>query len=125
MFRVEYDPAARLMTLTVWGFWKLEDVSRFAAAIGAKVVEIRGLPGEEATTNDYRVLVVSPDFPVQANDVADMMTEVMNAGVRNTSGRIAIYVASHLNKMQVERTLVHPQVRAFLSLDEAKGWLAA
>ena len=118
MFHVEYDPRANYLGLTVKGFWKPEDVAPFAAAVGT---------GAQAARNirpDFDVIVESLDFPVQAIDVADLLVNIMRGGMALTSGRAAVVVGSHLNKVQAERTLLHPRVRVFLALDAAKAWLA-
>ena len=117
MFRVEYDAPANLMRIHVAGFWKAEDVSAFAKAVGAKLQEVRAVSG------DFDTLVESLDFPVQANDVADLMTNVLAGAAPATTGRIAIVVASMLNRMQVERTLIHPRLSVFMSVREAEAWL--
>ncbi|RYE02640.1 MAG: hypothetical protein EOP61_07925 [Sphingomonadales bacterium] len=71
------------------------------------------------------MLVESLDFPVQANDVADLMTNILAGGAPSTTGRIAIVVASVLNRLQVERTLIHPRLRTFMTVGEAEDWLKA
>jgi hypothetical protein len=118
MFRVEYDARANVLGIAVSGFWTLEDVRPLAAAIGAKVAEARAIRG------DFDVLVDSREFPVQGNAVADLLANIPRAGMTQTTGRAAIVVASQLNKLQVERTLAHPRLRAFLSIDAARDWLA-
>ncbi len=117
MFRVEYEPRANVLRLTVAGFWTPEDVSAFARAVGATTQQAR------AIRDDFDVIVDSLEFPVQANDVADLLTNVMVGGATSTSGRFAVVVGSQLNKMQAERTLVHPRLHVFLSLEEAQAWL--
>ncbi|MET0309208.1 MAG: hypothetical protein ABW023_10925 [Sphingomonas sp.] len=118
MYRVGYHPGANRFSISVRGFWTTEDIPPFAAAVGAAAQEAR------AIRDDFDVLVESLDFPVQANDVADLMTSVMRGGMALTSGRAAIVVASQLNKLQAERTLAHPRLKVFLSLDDAETWLA-
>ncbi|USU04511.1 hypothetical protein NF699_15910 [Sphingomonadaceae bacterium OTU29LAMAA1] len=118
MFHVDYDACANALILTVKGFWRPEDVTPFAARVGAKAQEAR------AIRPDFNVIVESLEFPVQANDVADMLVHIMRGGMALTTGRAAVVVGSHLNKAQAERTLVHPRVRVFLQLDAAKRWLA-
>jgi hypothetical protein len=117
MFRVDYDPRLNLMWISVKGFWTLDTVPMLATAIGTKVQEIR------ARRDDFDVIVESLDFPVQANDVADSLSNIMAAGMTLTSGRAAIVVGSILNRLQVERTLVHPRLSAFPSLEAALAWL--
>ncbi|AQR74231.1 hypothetical protein BXU08_11720 [Sphingomonas sp. LM7] len=113
-----YDPQANRLTINVHGFWTLDDVPRLAVAVGAKAQEARAVRG------DFDVLVESLDFPVQANDVADLLTNIMRGGMALTSGRAGIVVGSQLNKLQAERTLAHPRLKVFLSFDEAEAWFA-
>ena len=119
MFRIEYEAPANILRLTVSGFWKAEDVQAFAKALGPRLQEVR------AIRDDFDVLVESLNFPVQSNDVADLLTNILTGGAPSTSGRFAIVVASVLNRLQVERTLVHPRLRAFMSVREAEAWLRA
>ena len=119
MFRVEYDRAANLLRITVAGFWKPEDVPAFARVVGAKTQEAR------AVRDDFDVIVDSLAFPVQANDVADLLTSVLAGGAALTSGWFAVVVGSQLNKLQAERTLVHPRLSVFRSMRAAEAWLAA
>ncbi|CAN5423000.1 hypothetical protein BH10PSE14_BH10PSE14_41090 [soil metagenome] len=118
MFNVDYDPRANCVNLRVAGFWKPEDVTALARAVGEKVREAR------AIREDFNVIVESLAFPVQAMDVADLLANIMRGGMAQTSGRAAVVVGSQLNKAQAERTLVHPRLCVFLTLEEARDWLA-
>lgn len=118
MFRVHFDPIATRVRISVAGFLKPEDVPALASAIGAKAREAR------ASSHSFDVIVESLEFPVQANGVADTLSEIMRAGMALTSGRAAIVVGSQLNRQQAERTLGHPRLRVFMSIDAAENWLA-
>jgi hypothetical protein len=118
MFQIDHDSRSNLLKISVKGFWKPEDVPALAMAIGAKAREAR------AIRDDFNVIVESLEFPVQANDVADLLANIMESGMTLTSGRTAVVVGSQLNKLQAERTLVHSRVRVFLSLEDAQQWLA-
>lgn len=118
MFDVDYHARTNCLTMKVEGFWTPENVVAFAKEVGAKAHQAR------AIRDDFNVLVLSFDFPVQANDVADLLAGIMRGGMALTSGRTAVVVGSQLNKAQAERTLVHPRVRVFLTLEAAQGWLA-
>jgi hypothetical protein len=118
MFNVDYDRRANCVNLRVAGFWKHEDVTALARAVGEKLRETH------AIREDFNVIVESFDFPVQAMDVADLLTNIMHGGMAQTSGRAAVVVGSQLNKAQAERTLVHPRVCVFLTLEKARDWLA-
>lgn len=118
MFQVEYHPHVNCLRLYISGFWTPDDVTAFAARVGAKAQEAR------AIRPDFDVIVESLEFPVQVNDVADLLVNIMRGGMAMTSGRAAVVVGSLLNKMQAERTLVHPRVRVFLTIDDGRRWLA-
>ncbi|MGW8203088.1 hypothetical protein ACWGM0_11160 [Sphingomonas bisphenolicum] len=118
MFHVEYDPRANCLMMKVEGFWTPDNVVALAKEVGSKANHAK------AIRDDFNVIVESFDFPVQANDVADLLAGIMRGGMTLTSGRTAVVVGSQLNRAQAERTLVHPRVRVFLTMEEAQGWLA-
>jgi hypothetical protein len=119
MFEVGYDSGANIVRISVRGFWKPEDVSALARAVGAALQEARTF------SERFDVLVESLEFPVQANDVADLLANILHGGAALSAGHFAVVVGSHLNRLQAERTLVHPRLRVFLAMDEAQGWLAS
>lgn len=118
MFRLDYDVATNILTIQVKGFWTPDMVPEVSTVLlqQARALQVSG--------RAFDVLVESLDFPVQSNEVADLLTGVMKAGFAYTSGRAAVVVGSHLNKLQAERTLVHPRLRVFRSLIEGRAWLA-
>ncbi|HVF93948.1 MAG TPA: hypothetical protein VM900_06510, partial [Sphingomonas sp.] len=63
-------------------------------------------------------------FPVQSPAVAAGFDKIRERGSKVRKGPTAIVVASVLNKMQAERSLQGPDIRVFLSADEARAWLA-
>lgn len=117
MFRIDHDLSANRVRISVKGFWRREDVPALASTLHETLREVR------KSRDDFNVLVESFDFPVQANDVADLLTDVMRGGINLTSGRVAVVVGSQLNKLQAERTLAHPRVKVFLSMEQAELWL--
>jgi hypothetical protein len=118
MFHVDYDQTTNCLTIAVKGFWKPEDVPLLARDVDTKARQARLM------RDDFNVIVESFEFPVQANDVADLLADIMRKGMPLTSGRTAVVVGSQLNKAQAERTLVHPRVRVFLTLEDAHDWLS-
>lgn len=119
MFQVDYDRIDNRLAIKVAGFWTADDVVALAAEVGSKARQA------SAIRDDFNVIVESFDFPVQANDVADLLANIMRGGMTFTSGRTAIVVGSQLNRAQAERTLVHPRVRVFMTMAEALEWLNA
>jgi hypothetical protein len=118
MFQVDYDRFTNILTLKVEGFWNPDNVSALAREVGLKANQAR------AIRDDFNVIVESFDFPVQANDVADLLAGIMRGGMVLTTGRAAVVVGSQLNRAQAERTLVHPRLRVFLTLEDARDWLS-
>lgn len=118
MFRLDYEASTNILTITVKGFWTPEMVPEFT---GALLQQVRAL---QEAGHAFDVIVESLEFPVQSNDVADLMTNVMATGFAFTTGRAAVVVGSQLNKLQAERTLAHPRLRVFRAVDQAKAWLA-
>lgn len=118
MIRTDDDRERGLLTITIDGFLAPDEVPALAMTLGglARDAHAAGRP--------FDVLVDSRGFPVQANDVADGLALIMRGGMALTPGHAAVVVGSHLNKLQAERTLVHPRLRVFLALDEAQDWLA-
>ena len=118
-FRIEYNARRNLIEVAIRDFWTIETVREFAVATGAKAQAVR------AIRDDYDVLIDSRDFPVQANEVADLLPQIAEGGLALTTGRAASVVGSRLNKMQAERTQTHPRLRIFMTMAEAEAWLAA
>jgi hypothetical protein len=117
MFQVDYDRYANCLTIRVEGFWKPDMVVEVAREVGSKARQA------QAIRDDFNVLVESYEFPVQANDVADLLSNIMRGGMTLTSGRAAVVVGSQLNRAQAERTLIHPRLRVFLTMEDAERWL--
>ncbi len=118
MFDIAYDAPANILRVHVRDFWSPEDVTRFAGAVALALRDARRM------RSDFDIIVESFDFPVQANHVADLLAGIKDAGMTATSGRAAVVVGSRLNQLQAERTLVHPRVRVFATMEAAEAWLA-
>lgn len=118
MFDVQYDSVLDTIILSVRGHLAPDQVGALSAAVDAATLEA------SARSGMFDVIVESLEFPVQAHEVAELLTHVMTLGMARTGGRAAVVVGSHLNRLQAERTLVHPRLRVFLSLDEAQAWLS-
>lgn len=118
MFSYVYDSNAHILRISVEGLWSPGDVPALAAALGSAARRAN------AICEDFDVLVESLDFPLQTEDVADALSEIMRVGMALTSGHAAVVVGSAANKEQAERTLLHPNLRVFSSMAEAQRWLA-
>ncbi|MEG3176631.1 hypothetical protein U1872_10355 [Sphingomonas sp. RB3P16] len=117
MFHVDHQSQPGVLRISVRGFLAPAD----AVALGQAV--LAGAQAARAQRADFDVLVISLGFPVQANDVADQLGRIMQRGMLLTQGRAAVVVGSQLNKLQAERTLQHPRLRVFDTIEAATGWL--
>ena len=113
-FDVSYDAGRRRVRIVVKGYLSPSEVSAFAATLNAAV---------RNAGSDFDGIVESLDFPVQINEVADMLGMLGQGIMSRMTGRVAVVVASVLNKMQVDRTLANPRLRVFRTLAEAEQWL--
>jgi len=117
MYRIEFDEAQVLMTLTLEGHWTLDEFRAYEAEFLAVTRDIR------KRHRAFRILSESTNFPVQSAEVAGAFTQSIGAVVRGDEGPVALVVGSMLNKMQAERVFPYPNVRVFLGEDEARAWL--
>ena len=117
-FQIDYNARLNRIEVEIRDLWTVDTVREFAAASGSKAQQAR------AIRDDYDVLIDSRDFPVQTNEVADLLPQIAEGGLALTTGRAASVVGSRLNKMQAERTQTHPRLRIFMTMAEAEAWLA-
>lgn len=117
MFQVYYDRVANCLNITVEGFWTPEDVPPFARRVQSQAV------AAAAIRADFNAHIESLNFPVQATDVAELLAGIMGPAMALTTGRAAVVVGSQLNKAQAERTLIHPRLRVFMTVEDAHAWL--
>jgi hypothetical protein len=116
-FEVAFDRKARLLRWTMRGFWTMEDAAAFGRAMYDATRHLGPPP------QIYDGLCDSRAFPVQMGQVSAALGEIDRIGSRMRRGRFAIVVGSVMNKLQVERTLKSPGIRAFLSMADAQAWL--
>ncbi|MEH3037831.1 MAG: hypothetical protein PGN23_15295 [Sphingomonas adhaesiva] len=119
MFEIRFDPAQRVLHLTLSGFWTMATVVRFAAEMMLRATMIRARYGTFATLSDAR------DFPIQSAAVSERFERIRARGLEMNLGPTAIVVASQLSKLQAERVLKTEQVRVFLDRAAAEAWLEA
>ncbi|MBR0552510.1 hypothetical protein [Stakelama marina] len=113
-FDVSYDTRRCRLRIVVKGYLSPDEVRALASQLNRNI---------EKAGSDFDGIVESLEFPVQVNEVADLLGVLGRGVMTRTSGRAAIVVASMLNKMQVDRTLAHPRLRVFMTVAEAEQWL--
>ena len=117
-YEISFDPATVTLRLTLRGFWTLATL----AAFSAKMLSVTS--GIRRQHLLFGVLSDSRTFAVQSTIVGAGFTALMGQASRTHKGPTAIVVASMMNKLQAERTMVSPRLRVFLDYDEAATWLA-
>ncbi|TZG29336.1 hypothetical protein [Sphingomonas montanisoli] len=118
MFSFVHDADANILRINVEGLYEMENVPALAAAL------VSAAHRAGAASDDFDVLVESLDFPLQHEDVNEKFVEIMRAGMAQTKGYAAIVVGTPENFEQASRTLLHPNLRVFMSMMEAEEWLA-
>lgn len=119
MYTISFDAPSRTLRLKLEGLWSAATLAGFAAELLVKATAARLRYG------DFALLSDASEFPVQTPGIAEGFAGILARGAKVHNGRVAIVVASVLNKIQAERTLKSPRVRVFLSPDEARQWLAS
>ncbi|HEU0044029.1 hypothetical protein [Sphingomonas sp.] len=116
-FEVRYDAVARRLRWTMRGFWTMREVAGLGAAMQDALAPLGPPP------HRFDGLCDSRDFPVQSAEVSNALGLIDKAGSAMRQGRVAIVVGSMINKLQAERTLTSPDVRVFLTMEDAEAWL--
>lgn len=116
-FDVRYDRTLNMLHWTMRGFWTVADVTAFGAAMR------QSMPVFGSPPFTYDALCDSRAFPVQSAEVGAALGRINDIGRTMRIGRTAIVVGSVMNKLQAQRTLVDPDLRVFLTLEEATAWL--
>ena len=111
------DPAGRLLTMTLSGFWTAEMVARFAPEWRASVRRNWG-------TSGYRCLCDLSDFPPQSQEVTAAFDALLQEDGL-AAKQVAIVTASMLTGMQVKRVSGPDKARVFTNREAALSWLEA
>ena len=116
-FEIGFDPVAKRLLLRLWGFWSEVTVEAFERELQAQIAKVSTVSAGFDTLSDASA------FPVQSPAVATRFGALMQALGTARHGRIAVVVASTLNKMQAERSLGSERVKVFLDRSSACAWL--
>ena len=119
VYSIAFDTETRTLHLRLEGFWSMATLANFAAEL------LETSAAARRRHDSFAILSDSSRFPVQSPDVAHGFEQLMARGAATHKGPTAILVASVLNKMQVQRSMKGPRLGVFLSVEEARAWLAA
>lgn len=114
---IRFDPVDGILHMRLEGFWTLVTLATYTARLVAETSKLR-LRGRS-----FDILSDARGFAVQSAAVTAGFDALSRKGAASHRGRTAIVVASTLNKIQAERSLVLDKVRVFLDMQEARQWL--
>ncbi len=114
-FEISGDEEIGIIQAALRGFWTIEIFEAFERAMLAKSARMKSLHSVYALFSDCT------EFPVQASDVVHLFQRI--EGPESVGGPTAILVGSALVKLQAERVLTDPAIRAFTDRQRAEAWL--
>lgn len=118
MYALAFDPRSRLLTITGEGLWSMATLAAFSAEVLAYGAALKIRHGSFAVLNDVR------NMPVQLSTVASGLELLMEKGTAITTAPIATVAGGALPKMQIERVIRGDHTRVFLTMEDARDWLA-
>lgn len=118
-YSITRDPSRALIRYRLEGFWNVENVDEFCAALKIEVETMT------RTGRTPHVLGDARDFAVQSASVSGAFEKAMMRDIVPRVGRLAILVSSMLSKLQVERDAVAPTTQVFQNETDALAWLEA
>ena len=116
-YTIGFDPATRRLSLRLVGFRSDATMDAFASELRTTIERIA------TTSARFDTLSDAGAFPIQSSGVAAKFGQLMHGLGAARHDRIAVLVASTLNKLQAERALGGDSVRVFLKHDDARAWL--
>lgn len=117
-FQIVVDVPRSFVRITMHGFFKPLDVSRFLAARNAEHEKLRSAPNEHVTLADLRAL------NVQSQESAGQFARLL-ADPTHQSRMLAIVLPPSLARLQVARAAESRSVQFFVDVPSAERWLFA
>ncbi|OJY69645.1 MAG: hypothetical protein BGP16_07755 [Sphingobium sp. 66-54] len=116
-YSIDTDPARRLLTIVMRGYWDQPTFERFAAEYSRKIRQMH------ASGTLDNALIDGREFAVQARTISDQFRDLIAAHTHYMAKRTATVVPAHLNKLQAERAGEAIDARYFTDMAEAEAWL--
>ena len=117
-YAIAYDAAARLLTLSMSGFWDEPTTSAFQTEITALFAHLQHLPDHGGL-----VLVDASGFEVQAPATIERIAAMTNAVSGKVDRFALLNSGSALQRRQIERVLPPDRLRVFSDRAAALEWL--
>lgn len=116
-FDIQVEPGCDLVTICLSGFFKPDDVTRFAQARDRAHLRLTCGPNQHLTLVDMR------GMQIQSQDSVAAFGQVLR-NPATASKRIAIVVTQSLARMQVQRAAEHRDIQYFADdVAAARAWL--
>lgn len=115
-FTIEIDSPRKLLRVCLSGFYSVEDVERYHAAVDEASIALGGPPSRQ------RMICDVTEMRIQAQDVVAAFQKVMG-DPKYRARRVAFVVASSLARMQVQRVAGNRDTQLFDNAGEALEWL--
>lgn len=115
-FTIETDKGRNMLRVAMSGFFTVECVGRYRAAIDAVTAELGGPPDAQVMTNDISAMTI------QSQDIVDAFRAVM-ADPRYAERRVGFVVPSTLARVQLSRVIGSRTAQMFATAEEAEAWL--
>jgi hypothetical protein len=117
-FTIDLDPARRLMTVRMSGFYTLADVQRYADAVREATAKLGGAPEDQRMINDIT------EMKIQSQEIVEAFRRFMG-DPRYSRRRVGFVVTSTLARQQLQRTIGSREARVFTDIADAERWVFA
>lgn len=118
-FTINADPETRHVRMVLNGLWNETTVASFEKAIANVIAE---LIAAGAPFGTYRTLIDLREQGVLTQVVAELSRR-LTAGPGTASERIAVVVATSLQKLQQNRISAAEHLQVFQDFDKAERWV--
>lgn len=115
-FTIGIDSPRNLLRVCMSGFYSVEDVQRYHAAVDEASIALGGPPSRQ------RMICDVTEMRIQAQDVVAAFQQVMG-DPKYRARRVAFVVATSLARMQVQRVAGDRVAQLFDNEADAEAWL--
>ena len=119
MYRIETDKENAILSLSMEGFIRMDEMKQFVEELQAATTSLAG--------HDIKILADMRSFRASGPEVADSLRQVQEFGLRNGVKRVAEMVQTPLAALQLNRVArgsgTDRILRRFTDKDKARRWL--
>ena len=117
MYSIDRNREARIVEVTMAGFWDLAEMDRFESAMEATVFALR------STRIPWGILADASDMAIQGQDIVARHTALFAKHADVWAGRVAMVTPSALMKLQTGRVVAGDGMSFFGDVATARAWL--